>query len=296
MVSRINPLVSIIIPAYNADKTILRAVNSCLAQTYVNLEVIVIDNRSDDTTAEIVKRIQDSRVKYYYSLIKGRSLARNIGLDKAKGEYIQFLDADDELLPTKIEKAVGHLQSDLELKAHVCGVKFIKMEQVVTTNFPKLNYPKELLGHNIFQIQSVLFRKTTTNRFAEDMEYCEDWLFWVQELYDQKVYFESQYVGAIVHIHEGNTMGQTEVMNEYQLFTQQKIKKMYPINSSKLLLNEIKLLVIHYFTKEKEIITIETIQKHSKWRYKFLSVIVSLPFIHRSIEKRVTRLMDKNLY
>ncbi len=296
MVSRINPLVSIIIPAYNAEETLLRAINSCLSQTYVKIEILVIDNHSNDMTAKIAHSIQDSRLKYFYSPIKGRSLARNIGLDEAVGEYIQFLDADDELLPTKVEKAVDFLKGNPEFKAHVCGVDFVKNDEVIGTVFPTMKEPEELLSHNVFQIQSVLFRKTTSNRFAEDMEYCEDWLFWVQELYQQKLYFEKQYVGSIVHIHDGNTMGQRDVMNEYQLFTLQKLKVMYPVNSRKLFMNEIKLLIIHYFTKEKEAITVDAIQKHSKWRYRLVSVVVSLPLIHYIMEKKVKELSNKNFY
>ncbi len=99
-----NPLISIIIPVYNGESTIERAINSALNQTYRNIEVLVIDDKSTDNTLEVISKIRDKRLRILkHSENKSGSAARNTGIRNAKGEYIAFLDDDDEALPNRIE-------------------------------------------------------------------------------------------------------------------------------------------------------------------------------------------------
>lgn len=98
-------MVTVIIPVYNGEKFIEEAIISVLNQTYKDMEVLVIDDGSEDGTSEIVKKYEP-KVKYIYQSNKGPSAARNLGMDLAKGEYLAFLDADDTYEPTKIEKQV----------------------------------------------------------------------------------------------------------------------------------------------------------------------------------------------
>jgi glycosyltransferase involved in cell wall biosynthesis len=107
------PLVSVIIPAYNAEIFIERTLDSVLSQTYENIEVIVIDDGSQDRTAEIVTRFQqqDERVILLQQLNSGVAVARNLGIAKSKGEYIAPIDADDIWYPQKLEKQVKCLES-----------------------------------------------------------------------------------------------------------------------------------------------------------------------------------------
>ena len=102
------PLVSAIIPAYNAERFIERTLNSILNQTYKNLEVLVVDDGSQDRTVEIVKAIaqEDRRVILLHQSNSGVARARNLAIAKAKGEYIAPIDADDIWYPQKIEKQV----------------------------------------------------------------------------------------------------------------------------------------------------------------------------------------------
>lgn len=98
-------MVSVIIPSYNREKTIARAVNSILNQTYKDIEVIVVDDCSSDKTIEILTSIKDKRFSYYkLDKNSGACVARNLGIEKAKGDYIAFQDSDDEWLPDKLEK------------------------------------------------------------------------------------------------------------------------------------------------------------------------------------------------
>lgn len=103
---------SVVIPAYNSADTISRAVNSVLDQTLRDFEVIIVDDGSVDDTSEIVQQYEDQRVKYQiHEENKGGSAARNTGIEQAEGEYIAFLDADDEWHPTKLEQQIECLES-----------------------------------------------------------------------------------------------------------------------------------------------------------------------------------------
>ena len=101
-----NPLVSIIIPAYNSEQWIEEAVNSCLNQSYKNIEVIVVNDGSTDGTLSVVQQISDSRLKVFSQMNMGACVARNRGFDESHGEYIKFFDADDYMFPDAIEKQV----------------------------------------------------------------------------------------------------------------------------------------------------------------------------------------------
>lgn len=94
--------ISIIIPAYNAEETLSATLQSCLHQQLQPLEIIVVDNGSRDATGEIVKAF-GNRVKYFFTNNEGVSRARNIGAERAAGEWLLFLDADDQLLPHALE-------------------------------------------------------------------------------------------------------------------------------------------------------------------------------------------------
>ena len=112
-----NPLVSIIIPAYNREHLIGETLNSVLVQTYTNWECIVVDDGSVDNTEGVVNSFtkKDKRFKFYHRPIsnkKGASSCRNFGLSIAKGELIQFLDSDDLLAKNKFEAQVKCYEPD----------------------------------------------------------------------------------------------------------------------------------------------------------------------------------------
>ncbi len=98
--------VSVIMPAYNRAALLPCAIGSVLAQTHRNLELLVIDDGSTDNTSEAVKVFtdRDERVRYFYQKNKGSSSACNLGIRESAGDYVSFLDSDDEWLPGKTEK------------------------------------------------------------------------------------------------------------------------------------------------------------------------------------------------
>lgn len=110
-------LVSVMMPAYNAEAFIARAVESVLSQSYAHLELVVVDDGSRDRTAQIVASYADKRVKLVRQANGGEAVARNTALDHMSGEFVAFLDSDDEYLSEHLKLCVGYLQSDAERDA-----------------------------------------------------------------------------------------------------------------------------------------------------------------------------------
>lgn len=113
-VLRERPLVSVLLPVFNGAAYVRKSIESLLAQTYTNLEIIVVDDGSTDTTADIIRDLQqnDSRIQYHYQENSGIVDALNAGLDLATGTFIARQDADDISIRTRIEKQLVHLYAN----------------------------------------------------------------------------------------------------------------------------------------------------------------------------------------
>lgn len=130
-------LISIIVPVYNGELYIQRCLKSIIKQTYTNFEVIIIDDGSVDHTHDICTRFfYDSRIKYYYQSNQGVSAARNMGLKKAQGEWIMFIDSDDWVSPYFCElslHAVIATNSDLGM------FRYTIVDSEKISNFSRMN-------------------------------------------------------------------------------------------------------------------------------------------------------------
>lgn len=105
-----HPLVTVVIPVCNRENTILRAVNSVLWQTYENIEVIVVDDGSTDSTVQVVESCSDDRVRVIrLSHNHGANYARNRGIEQARGEFVAFQDSDDEWLEDKLDRQISYM-------------------------------------------------------------------------------------------------------------------------------------------------------------------------------------------
>lgn len=106
-------LVSIIMPTYNCGRFIAESIQSVLAQTYTNWELIIVDDCSTDNTAEVVASFKDKRIHYLQNeQNEGAALTRNKALRAAQGRYIAFLDSDDLWLPTKLEHQIAFMEQN----------------------------------------------------------------------------------------------------------------------------------------------------------------------------------------
>jgi len=111
------PAISVIIPTYNRCQLVKEACQSVLRQTCADFEVLIVDDGSTDDTGSVIKQIADSRVKYFYKKNGGQSSARNLGLVKATGEYVAFLDADDLWPPHYLQSLAEQLEANKEFGA-----------------------------------------------------------------------------------------------------------------------------------------------------------------------------------
>lgn len=137
------PLVSIIIPAYNAAKHIAESIQSAISQSWANKELIVIDDGSTDETLDIIKSFDNQVIKVFQQAKSGASATRNRGILESKGDYIQFLDADDILSTYKIEQQVLAIANHTNALA-VCSTVHFDEHQAHALFTPSL-YEEEFL-------------------------------------------------------------------------------------------------------------------------------------------------------
>lgn len=131
MVSHNKDLVSIITPTYNCGRFIAETINSVLAQTYNNWEMLIVDDCSSDNTKEIVEQFKDSRIKYFcLEHNSGAAVARNTALRMAKGRWIAFLDSDDLWLPEKLERQIKFMEDNNYV------FSYHKYEEIDETSMP----------------------------------------------------------------------------------------------------------------------------------------------------------------
>ena len=147
--------VSVIIPTYNRAHLVSRAIKSVLNQNFQDFEIIVVDDGSTDNTEEVIKSFKDKRIRYiWHEINKGGNAARNTGLKNSRGEYIAFLDSDDEWLPEKLERQLEIFEKsqDEKLGFVYCGVIFINKKENKELRFlPKVKgyVYKNMLADNI---------------------------------------------------------------------------------------------------------------------------------------------------
>jgi hypothetical protein len=181
-------LVSIIIPAFNDVAWIGAAVDSALAQTYPSCEIIVVDDGSTDGTGALIRSRYGRRVRYVHQPNRGLPAARNAGLALAVGEYVQFLDADDILLPSKVADHVDILEQDPECIVVYSDFAFIDgSEERRPSGFQKRyrsgNVFSDLLDDNFIVVHAALSRRSdilAVGGFDENLVACEDYDLWLK--------------------------------------------------------------------------------------------------------------------
>ncbi|RYD56671.1 MAG: glycosyltransferase family 2 protein [Sphingobacteriales bacterium] len=186
------PLVSVIIPTYNRAHLMPRCIGSVLSQTYSNCEIIVVDDASSDDTAGAMKQYADSPTVKYIRVLenKGACNARNVGIADAKGEYITFLDSDDEYLPDKVACQVAQFEKNKGNNVVVvsCGREDARDGQVYFTWIPKFkgNIMEHLLNKDRVGAGTpfLMVKKETLVRnnvfFDPQMPAGQDWDFLVR--------------------------------------------------------------------------------------------------------------------
>jgi glycosyltransferase involved in cell wall biosynthesis len=119
------PKISVVIPVYNSEGSVAETLASVIAQTYRDLEIIIVDDGSTDKSIEICQQFKDERIKIVHQQNRGLAGARNTGIRHAQGEFIAFVDSDDLWLPEKLEKHLHHLQNSPQIGLSFSRSRFI---------------------------------------------------------------------------------------------------------------------------------------------------------------------------
>lgn len=192
MQSRHEPLVSVIIPSFNSRRWVCAAIESVLVQSYPQIEVIVVDDGSSDGTGELLSQKYGERIRYHYQRNRGLSSSRNEGLRLARGQYVQFLDADDVVHPEKFATQVACLRENG--RHHLAYSDFDSFpdgEPDVSIPSPahfrqKCNAPSTwlaLLSGNFIPVHAVLVPREAieaVDGFDESLRACEDYDLWLR--------------------------------------------------------------------------------------------------------------------
>ena len=186
---RPEPSISVLMPVYNGEKYLAEAIQSIIAQTYGDFELLVIDDGSTDNSFQIVKEFAqlDARIRLIHKdENQGLVSALNLGLDLARGEYIARMDADDISLPQRLEKQVTYMQAHPEVGVIGSRIRYMDAKGNLST-IPKtarldINIRWSLFFENPFSHPVVMMRKAVIDRYNLRYDpratHVEDYEFW----------------------------------------------------------------------------------------------------------------------
>lgn len=179
------PTVSILIPTYNRENVIRKALDSALAQTYRKVQIVVVDDGSTDNTRDVIKSYGQDIV-YVYQKNRGIASARNTGLRHCTGDYIAFLDSDDYWLPQKLERQVAIFQDHPEYGMVACQCASIDAQG----RFRQKNRPgrsgwvlESLFRKNFIRTSAAVVTKAcieAVGPFDETLRECEEYDLWLR--------------------------------------------------------------------------------------------------------------------
>lgn len=225
---------SIIIPLYNKENTIIDTVNSVLNQTYRDFELIIVDDGSSDSSGSKVMSIYDNRIKYYKITNGGVSSARNYGVRKSNSEWILFLDADDYMFPNCLELLMAHSQNN-DIDVVTGGIAIYDGTHIKANTLPgmsgKINNP--FLGiyfHSLYpRTGNTIFRRKVLINvpFDEKLSRYEDIKFIIELVKQYKVQKIDSYVYVYSQLNLG--LSKTDESNFYNDFISRiRMKKTDP--------------------------------------------------------------------
>ncbi len=187
-----SPLISVIIPAYNAEAFIEQAINSVLNQTYNNVEMIIVDDGSTDNTSNLIlNKYTNNKIKLFKQINSGVSIARNTGIKNASGEYCLFLDADDWIEEDCVELLLSSCKQNNGIFT-ICDAFSVKFEnnsiykkdlrisfsdEIIETSEAIINFSKYNLKTACYKLFNLGIIKTNNILFPPNLTHGEDGLF-----------------------------------------------------------------------------------------------------------------------
>lgn len=210
------PLASIVMPCYNASKTLPNAINSVLSQTENNIELVIVDDGSMDGSQEVINRFRaDKRIKYYFRQHEGIVASRNFGVDHARASIILTQDADDMSMPDRVEKCLDlMMKKKADVVYHGLYVNaYSGMYRCMERHYTKaeeLSIPRLLKEQYIPGVPCFKREVWEKRKFRSETQYCYDWMMyldWVLSGFkvvplDQGLYEYVRYLGSSSHRYE----------------------------------------------------------------------------------------------
>jgi len=259
-----SPIVSVIMPAYNAEKYIAESIQSILNQTYGKWELIVVNDGSNDDTCNVVNLYKDHRIKILSQVNKGVSSARNLGLEKAKGKYITFLDADDTLPPSALDIKCKYLENHPNVDA-IHGIISIRDEalKIQSKSYEPFQYENiltkalKLDGRLFFNPgYMVRYNKLNNIKFKQGMTHCEDILFLIT-LFSSKISYAS--IPETVYcyrVFDSSAMSNIDAMINGYFDLLKNVMKIPSISYSKTLVMRLKIMrvMLSWYIRKKNIV------------------------------------------
>jgi glycosyltransferase involved in cell wall biosynthesis len=205
-----NPAISVIMPNFNGARLISRSIDSVLLQTFHDLELIVVDDGSDDESVAVVKGAQDQRIRLLQQNHEGVCAARNRGIDCARGKYIAFLDSDDTWAPTCLERLHEAILHASDAAIAYCGWQNVGLGGERDKAFipPDYETPDKLelwIRNSRWPIHAALTRKAAilaAGKFNPRYPTSEDFLLWLQIVAQHKIVRVPEVLAFYYH-HEG---------------------------------------------------------------------------------------------
>ncbi len=185
-ISNDGPKVSVIIPTYNRAERICRAVDSVLAQKFVDFECLVVDDGSRDNTADKLAKYDDPRLKLFWRENGGVSAARNFGIEKSCGEFIALLDSDDEWVPEKLLKQIPFMENggfEISQTDEIWVRKGKRVNQCKKHEKPEGMFFDRSLAMCMVSPSCVIFSRKFWDEvgpFDAKMPACEDYDLWLR--------------------------------------------------------------------------------------------------------------------
>lgn len=198
------PFFSIVIPAYNRAYILPRTIQSVLNQQFTDWELIIIDDGSKDNTAEVVKEYKDPRIQYHYQNNSERSAARNHGIRRSAGQYICFLDSDDEFLPDHLSGLYQIIEREkfpVALFYTDCFMVFEDGRKNTIHSAPENNEPWHIffLKNSIIPARICIHKNILGKiKFREDIVIVEDTVLWTSIALEYPVFHLNQ---PTIHYH-----------------------------------------------------------------------------------------------
>jgi len=220
------PLVSVVMPTYNQGNFIRESISSVLGQDYKDIELIIIDNYSCDNTETVVRSFDDGRIRYFRLRNNGViAVSRNVGIEKAKGAYIAFIDSDDMWYPSKISAQMEFLEMYPEIALVACDLD-IYQENVFINRTLLHGMKKEVRGSifdkiifkNAVSCSSVLVRSEVFKNigvFDEDprLVSIEDWDLWLRITHSYPACIIPEVLGRYT-LHRDNISKKSSMLNK----------------------------------------------------------------------------------